>query len=243
MTTNNLNYNPNYISNKPQSKLQNFFQQRPLLLLLLFVGFITLIIAILVIIFSPPRQDPEKAPYITFENETVISNQLPSNINDEILFNLRLILLNSDEIASLPQKNPNGENHIVSFDTGSFRTSTVANSSDTKIYSINCHLSDGRQYTLYIYFDSTYHNEYAIAALDRTDQSGKDYIIALTDYTNAYYAAIGTDKLSELENSSDTVDYITGYPVQPLPSAATNWINTLNLSNPEIIYSALPSLY
>ncbi len=241
-----MNTNPTYLpvssgTTPTNSKLRNFFQQHQLLLIAGFIGLITIIAAIFIIIFTQPRQQPEKAPYITFNSESILTNDLQPAFSDDLLFNLKLIMLNESELNSLPISNYSERERIVTFDTTSFKQNPVTSIQNGELYTVNLNVSDGRTYLLRVLMCNQYLNEYAVAILNRTDNiSHQSYIVSFTNYTDEYYNTIGTERLESLRNSSEPSDHITGFPINPLPQAASIWLNSLNLTDPKTIHAVLP---
>lgn len=240
----NVNYKFNQTVNQNQSSnFSNFLEQHRLLAILIAIGVFTLFIAIIIIISTSnttPKQEPEEAPYITFENAQILEHPIYKTLDNEILFNLNLILVNSDELTSAPTDNSGSQNHIVTFIQQSLVTQKVENG---ELYTINLDVSDGRQYLLKLLVNYEYHNEYAVAVLDRIDQPNtQDYVIAFTSYTSEYYSTLGTNQANNPNNSSTIVDHFTGAPLNPLPESAIKWLDSLKLTNPQFIYTALPSI-
>lgn len=241
----NVNYNFNQTINQNQSdhNFSDFLEQHRLFAILIAISIFTLLIAVIIIIFTSntePKQEPEEAPYITFENEQILEHPIYKELDDEILFNLNLILADNDEIASAPTDNSGNQNHVVTFIQKSLTTKKIENG---ELYTINLDVSDGRQYLLKLLISYEYHNEYAVAVLDRIEQpNARDYVIAFTSYTSEYYATLGTNNANSSNNSSSIVDHFSGAPLNPLPEAAIKWINSLKLNDPQFIYTVLPSI-
>lgn len=241
-----MNTNPTYPlvpsgTTSTNSKLHNFFQQHQLLLIAGFIGIITIVVAVFIVIFTQPRQQPEKAPYITFNSENTLTSNLQPTLSDDLLFNLKLIMLSEPELNSLPIKDYSERERIVTFDTASFKQNPIIGIQDGELYTINLNVSDGRTYLLRVLMCNQYLNEYAIIVLDRTDDfSHQSYIVTFTSYTDEYYNAVGTERLENLRNTSELSDHITGFPVNPLPQTANIWIDSLNLANPIITHAVLP---
>lgn len=243
MTKVNYNFNQTINQHQSNNNFSNFFEQHRLAAILLAIGALTLFVAIIIILFTSnkdPQQEPEDAPYITFENEQVLEHPIYETLDDEILFNLNLILINNDEIASAPTNNSHGQNYIATFVQKSLTTQETENG---ELYTINLSISDGRQYLLKVLINNEYHNEYAVAVLDRTDKpDARDYVISFTSNTSEYYSSLGTNNANNSNSSSTIVDQFTGAPLNPLPISAIQWIDSLKLTDPQFIYVTLPSI-
>ncbi len=227
---NNYNYPDSTNSTRKKSfMMQDYFMKHRLLAIILFVAVLVIIGVILYILFikiipKQPRQEPEDAPYLTFENIDLVENPF---IGDNLTFYLSLILLSSDELNSAPIDTNNRE-LIVSI----IKNSDDINLGSTgSVSTVNIDISDGRKYIFKTLFSIGYDEEHAVAILDRIDSiDAKDYIITFTNYTNNYYTNIGTNDPIE---PSPITDYITGAPLRPLPKSAMDWVDSLNLNTPQ----------
>jgi len=262
MTQFNYNYNT---TNTPNYNFADFVRKHRILAVVIIIVIVALL-GILILYFSQksPAADPyanrvpEKAPIINIEHKYLIEYSTYEKLSKKIIYDISNVLIREDEIASAPQDNPDGNNYIASVEEISYQVTDL--NANTKVYTMNLNLSDSRRYTLRIYFDSTYQKEAAVAVLTRLDQpDAKSYVITYTGYTPEYYANLGKDNTSSSDSSSSSdnpdsssdnstadpsaiTDYITGRPLQPLPQSAENWINSLHLTNPEIIHSTLPGI-
>jgi len=228
---------------------QDFLRQHRIIATLMIVGFVALSIALVVFLFfrnanpEDSYREPENAPYATFEHEYLIEYPAQESLSEEILFELRLIILSADEIASAPTNNSGEQQYVISIDEDSYQVSDINNIENSELYTMNLNISDGRKYVLQLLINNTYHEEYAFAILQRTDiANSPSYIITFTSNTSEYYSTLGTDNANNSEGSSAITDHLTGAPLNPLPNNATEWINSLNLTNPQMIHSTLPSL-
>lgn len=247
---------PNNYYIKPTNSTRNFqdfLRQHRALTIILTAFFIVFFILIFFLATHKSEDNeyanrvPERAPYATFEHEYLIEYSAQDALSEEILYELRVILLNAEELASAPTDNSGEQQYIVSVDEDSYQVSEIPTIKNGELYTMNLNVSDGRKYTLQLLINNTYHEEYAAAILQRTDTSNsQDYIITFTSNTDEYYSNLGTDNAETgngSENTSMIVDHLTGNPLNPLPDSALEWINTLNLTNnPQTIYSTLPSL-
>lgn len=243
MTTTNFNFNS--INSTPtqapkKRTVRDFFNKHRLLGVSLFVAFFILLIIIASIFLmnafpKEPKQEPEDAPYLTYENKAILDQTILGEI---LQFNLSLILLRTSELESAPTNNNNSRNYIVSVTEDSHTATNFEQN-----YKMSINLSDGRKYSLQTIVHIEYQNEYALAILDRIDKSdGQDYIIAFTNNTSEYYLTLGTSNTSSADSSSSIKDHITGAPLVPLPETATKWLDSLHLTNPEYIYTTFPSI-
>lgn len=242
MTTTNFGFNNINTPTQPSKRrtIRDFFNEHRPLAVLLFAAFFVLIIIIASIFImntfpQEPKQEAEDAPYLTYENEKLIDQTI---LGELLRFNLSLILLKTSEIESAPTNNDGSRNYIVSITKDSHTTTNFEQS-----YKYNINLSDGRKYTLQTIIHIEYQSEYALAVLDRIDKSdAKDYIVSFTNNTSEYYLTLGTSNASSASDSSSIKDHITGDPLLPLPDSATQWVASLHLTNPEYIYTTLPSI-
>lgn len=250
----------------PEHKLETFIRQHRKLSLFIFIIIALVLSSFIIFAFvhlfnslSNPEaiHETEDAPHISIEHEYLIESATSDffdneALTDDILFNLRLVLMNSTELATAPTDNDGNREYIASIVEDSY-TELDTPSTDQALFTMNLEISDDRAYKLYLLFDYTYQSEYAIIVLDRTDNSdANDYVIALTSYAPEYYAQIIAEADDDSDNISDNadnsssdgpVDHITGAKLNPLPDSAITWIKSLKLTNPEYIYSTLPALH
>ncbi len=238
----NTNFYPNQTSNQHYQKLSKhnvrdfLLKHRLLSMIILITIVVTLFIAFGLIFFSSASkestQEPEDPPFITFQNENLLEHPI---LNDEIIFNLNLILLNKNEINSAPSTNTEKE-YIASVKQDSF---SLQDNQEASTFTID--ISDGRKYILNLLVNIEFDDEYAVMILDRTDKpDAQDYVITFTNLTSEYYSNLGN--ADNTTATSSTVDHITGKPLNPLSNSAINWIESFNLTNPETIHSTLPSI-
>lgn len=227
----NSNFYYNNQDSKQLSKIQIFFREHRFLAILLFIVFFAIIIVLGVIIFIPssennPPQEIEDAPYLVIENENLLDHPLLDlNLN----FFLNQIILSYTELQSAPTNNDNSPVYTVIIDPDSFKESFKDNHEE--FYTVNLHVSDGREYILHLLIDVAYQNEYAVVVLDRVDSSSaNDYIITFTSETNA-------------SDPNSVTGFITNEPLLPIPTAATDWISSLHLTTPETYHTTLPQLH
>ncbi len=233
------NYNQTNLptqNTKKKGNLQDFIRHHRILSIIIIVGGILLLSGaiILALVNNPPRRNPkdgqienEKAPYITLEHTYLIEYPATySEISDEILFYLQLILANSDEVTTA--KNNENQERIASINEDVYNVSEYEGN---EIYDMEIDISDERKYYLTLFLDLEYQNECAVAILKRADDS-KTYLITFT-----------RNKYEDDDTQTQFSDYITGKPLESLPTVADNWITNLELKDPEVIHASFNSIH
>lgn len=196
-----------------QDKLRDFVQKHRTLSIIIVIVFAILFFAGIILFIEsklPPKIEPEIAPSTSFDNRYLIEYSIGRSNSTQTFADLNSVILEPDAISSAPNLNAFNNNENTTF------ACTLVESSYKKLptpeytYSMDINVSDGRTYTLTVRLSPDYGSSYMVVIANRTDSdSATDYAFIHTNNTEEY-----TEEL-------------------------TNWINTFNLTSPNITVSEI----
>ena len=176
--------------------------------------FFVIIIIIIIIIITINTSNQAKKINTTANSHTyLIEYTIGETLSSQIISDLEAVVLDENEIKTAPSKNTAPQNidryYFYNIVFDENSLKTISTKPD-KVYKLTANISDNRIYELIYRIDENYGNNYLVVAINRIDEkAGNDFAYIHTNNTEKYQTIL------------------------------TNYINTLELNNPNIKIASL----